>query len=329
MIVLNNYFQRYSERENVVTDNTMRLLKMLQDYKVSYYNNFLSRIGAIEDKSLDINIVVQEKVESTKSLPDAIISQVGYKIVIEVKLSNNFDETQLINHLEELKGNIENKILLTIGKEKMIPTTKLKIDEMTSSVLAKHVNITFSDIVNIIFDIVKGDIYFENILEDYKNFCLANNILETSKNKLYVFAVKDTMNLDVKYNLYYRPYQNYEAFEYLGLYNNKEIKYIGKVKARVLVKITENDEIEIQANNISEHDRNKIIAAVGDDDFTGEKGNSYYFYLVDKFIKTSYKKETPYPIFGRKLFDLEQVIGSKVSDMSLENIIDVLNNKTW
>ena len=68
MEILNNYFQRYSEKENVVTDNTMRLLGLLKEYNIKLYNKFLECIKIVdEEQKLDIKIVIQERENSKTS----------------------------------------------------------------------------------------------------------------------------------------------------------------------------------------------------------------------------------------------------------------------
>ena len=50
------------------------------------------------------------------SVPDAVISQKSFKIVVETKLYNQFDKRQLVNHLKEF-GSEDIKVLLTLRSE--------------------------------------------------------------------------------------------------------------------------------------------------------------------------------------------------------------------
>ena len=179
MEILNNYFQRYSERENVVTDNTMRLLNLLREYNINFYNCFLENIGVVNDnESLGVKIVIQEREIKNGSIPDAILMQVGYKIVVEAKLENNFDINQLKNHLRTFNSNAENKILLTIGKEMMHKNIFQEINEECCNINVKHINLTYSDIIRKMYEIVPGNDQFIKIIKDYEIFCNDNNILE-------------------------------------------------------------------------------------------------------------------------------------------------------
>lgn len=330
MEILNNYFQRYSSKENVVTDNTMRLLNLLREHNIKFFNLFLEKIKIVEEnQSLNMKIVVQEKENKSGSVPDAILTQIGYKIVVEVKLSNNFTLEQLENHLKKLDGNTDNKILLTIGNERMQKKLKEEIDAKCMIDSIKHINLTYNDIIQTIFDIIPNDDSFYKIIQDYKEFCSNNGLLENSHNKMYAFTTKDSKEINLKYNLYYRPIQNYESFDYIGLYYDKKVEYIGEVEKVVVVDIKEEKPV-IKDSDLSEAEINRILNAIAEQD-NFDNNQSYYFYLIKKYVPTNFVKVTPYPIWSRKLFNLKEVLGTQkdICDLSIEEIAEALKSKTW
>jgi len=58
------------------------------------------------------------QVSGNESVPDAVISQKSFKIVVETKLYNQFDKNQLMNHLEQC-GTEDYKVLLTLDPKPM------------------------------------------------------------------------------------------------------------------------------------------------------------------------------------------------------------------
>ena len=82
-----HYFQRYHEKENVVTANTMLIIFNLQE------------------KSVD-------------SIPDSTITQESFKIVVETKMSNWFYEDQLLWHLNAFDDE-KYKVMITLAPELM------------------------------------------------------------------------------------------------------------------------------------------------------------------------------------------------------------------
>jgi hypothetical protein len=94
-----HYFQRYSQKENVVTNNTLLLFSRLYAYNPFRFDNFLNE--ALQGKSsVDVGISFQQQTKSPeKSIPDGLLSQQSFKVVIETKLYSNY-------HLDQLRGHL-------------------------------------------------------------------------------------------------------------------------------------------------------------------------------------------------------------------------------
>ena len=108
-----HYFQRYHQKENVVTNNTMLLFSRLYHHSPKKFEMFLQ---SIVDSSIELKIGVRfaQQEKSSKSVPDGIITQHSFKIAIETKLGNDFGTAQLLNHLECFKDE-EVKILIALS----------------------------------------------------------------------------------------------------------------------------------------------------------------------------------------------------------------------
>ena len=80
-----HYFQRYSQRENVVTNNTLLLFSRLYTHNPYSFGGF---INECLDAPLGVGVsfVQQKRASSKGSVPDGLISQSSFKIVIETKL---------------------------------------------------------------------------------------------------------------------------------------------------------------------------------------------------------------------------------------------------
>ena len=64
----------------------------------------------------ELVFTLQEK--SVDSIPDATITQEGFKIVVETKLTDWFYADQLMRHLKSF-GDEKNKIMITLASELM------------------------------------------------------------------------------------------------------------------------------------------------------------------------------------------------------------------
>ena len=79
-----HYFQRYHSKENVDTSNTMLMLSRLYNYNADKFFSMLNSLILGENKSPEITFDLQ--VVGDDSVPDAVISQKSFKIVVETKL---------------------------------------------------------------------------------------------------------------------------------------------------------------------------------------------------------------------------------------------------
>lgn len=326
MEVLNNYFQRYTQKENVITDNTMRLFKLLQTNNINRYYELLQQIGMVsEDTTLSPTIMLQPSNKNASSIPDAQIVQKGYNFIIETKRdSRDFDFKQLKEHTKYL-DNIENNVLLTISKQGMEEGLKNKINDFLQGMKIKHFDLTFDSLIDIIRKSLPEEDEFHDILNDYEEFCLSEQILREFNNSLYAFAASNTLEDDLKYNVYWFPKKKYYHIDYIGLYQNKEIIYIGKTeKPRINVYIDEHGTI---TNEIIEGEKLEIIKKIIDK--YNYKSTKITFYFVKEFVKTSYKKVSPYGILFCKAFDLDQVLDMDVSSCDAHEIAEKLKNYTW
>ena len=96
-----HYFQRYHQKENVDTANTMLLLSRFYSYSPNKFYALLKDLLKDDSFNPELYMNIQEKAE--KTVPDAVIAQNGFKIVVEAKTSDWFHTDQLVNHLDALK----------------------------------------------------------------------------------------------------------------------------------------------------------------------------------------------------------------------------------
>ena len=97
-----HYFQRYHEKENVATANTMLLLSRLYQYSSDKFFRFLKSEFFSDSFEPEIAFRLQEK--SADGIPDATITQESFKIVVETKMYDWFYSDQLIRHLSSFRG---------------------------------------------------------------------------------------------------------------------------------------------------------------------------------------------------------------------------------
>ena len=155
------------------------MLSRLYNYNADKFFAMLNALILEQDETPEITFDLQ--VVGDESVPDAIISQKSFKIVVETKLHNQFQQSQLEKHLTQF-GTEEIKVLLTLDpkpmKESLMDSfgTVLKnyntdrINEIKTPI--RHVNITFEQLV----ESLKGLDMDNDSLDEIYNTLMDNDI---------------------------------------------------------------------------------------------------------------------------------------------------------
>lgn len=323
-----HYFQRFSQRENIATNNTMLLLQRLQGYSFDIFEKVLKNI--IKD-DFDINITWKTQVKKDESVPDAQIRQKSFNILVETKMGREFDNSQIERHINSFDGKCDYQVMLTLSPFNMLVEQNKDIKNL---VLAKenviHKHITFDELIQTIDNELdeSRDIEFYDILNDFEQFCSESFLLNNSDNVLRVVPTGLSYEDNIKYNLYYDKRENgYVPHSFLGLYKDKAVRQIGKIKYIVDVEI-ENGKIIKSSQELSDGIKNNILEAVNkahNYNYNIETGHK--FFIVDKFYETNFEKVSKFGIMGKRKFFIDSIIGKKVE--SAEELAELLKDKHW
>lgn len=206
-----HYFQRYHSKENVDTSNTMLMLSRLYNYNADKFFSMLNTLILKEDESPEITFDLQ--VTGDDSVPDAVISQRSFKVVVETKLYNQFDKRQLMNHLKQF-GSEDIKVLLTLDPKPMKPALlqemAVELKKYNSENLErlihpiKHTNLTFEQLVEAMEDIIDDrDTETISVLEDFKKYCFDEKLIPDSHKWMRAIVAGTTFQDNMDLNLFY------------------------------------------------------------------------------------------------------------------------------
>lgn len=334
-----HYFQRYSSRENTVTNNTLLLFSRLYHQDIVKFNQFINDLS--DSGAINAMVRFEQQTKGKQSVPDGAIKQESFKIVIETKLYDQENIDQIIKHADSFEDE-KHKFLLLINVHKI--STDFERD-IRKRLTEKDENIelidtTFEDIING-FRIVINDYDTEMnmIIDDYEDYCNSENLISIEDKLMRALPVGDTLKHNFKYQLYYAPAnRSYSRqHKYLGLYNQKEIKGIGEIQLIVDAEYSkETEELSyckvIQGNEelLTDNIKNNIIQSMidGESEFGYQIYKGYRFFIVPEFIKTNFKKNSPGGLLGAKYFDLTEYGFSK-KDINSKLIADKLGKEAW
>jgi hypothetical protein len=281
---------------------------------------------------------IQEK--NHTSVPDATISQNSFKIVIETKLSGKFNMNQLEGHLQSF-GNEDYMVLLTLDPEQMEQEFREelrgKISEFNriEGKRVAHEHLTFEELINAVEGTIDDrDFEMLEVLEDYRDYCYSGNLIPNSWKKMRVQLASNTFDiakeLGVKWD---KTSVGFSKHDYLGLYRDKSVRAIGKIKA---VAIISQDE---QGLNIVE-ERGHITQDLKDCAYAVFKWNLEYngfdikyhphrYFFVGKFYDTDFVKTSKGAPWGSRVFDLCEVLDLETLPEDIGQIAERLRSKTW
>lgn len=332
-----HYFQRYHAKENVATANTMLLLSRLYQYSSEKFFQFLKSEFFSDFFEPEIVFKLQEK--SVDSIPDATITQESFKIVVETKMSNCFNFDQLIRHCESFSDE-KYKVMITLAPELMTEDDKITFKKILknnsrhkNSVV--HINTTFEGIANAIQEVIDDrDYEMQDVLDDYLNYCYNDGLIIVSDSWKFMRMqlAGTTLDFNKSENIYYEnANRGFRAHDYLGLYNNKSVRAIGKVCARITAVKTEDElQYETEFGELNEERKQKIIRAITDADNYGYdlRTSKHRYFFVDKFYETDFKKITLRAPMGTRVFDLTQIFETERIPET-KKIAELLKEKTW
>ena len=329
-----HYFQRYHQKENVETANAMLLLNRLYTYSPNKFYLFLKRFVLPQNAEIEMEIELQKKAK--KTVPDAVISQPSFKIVIETKLNGDFIIEQLMGHLQAFE-NEKYKVIMTLDPKPMKKSVRddfekalHKYNEERKSNI-HHCNTTFEELVRNIDSLIdERDYDLKDILQDYSEYCYSDGLIPDAWKRMRVQLAGTTLEINKKLNLYYDDAnKGFSEHEYLGLYNQKSVRVIGKVCA-IIVSRSENGEwvyIE-EKGTVTEEIKHRIEEAREDAKKYGYDMTNTRYFIVEEFIETDFKKETPYAPMGSRVFDLTEELGVDMLP-DIKAIAEKLESITW
>ena len=336
-----HYFQRYHSKENVDTSNTMLMLSRLYNYNADKFFAMLNALILGQDETPEITFELQ--VAGDESVPDAIISQKSFKIVVETKLHNQFQQDQLEKHLTQF-GTEEIKVLLTLDpkpmKESLMDSFGIvlkkynadRINEIKTPI--RHVNITFEQLVAAMEDIVdERDSEIMAVLDDYKKYCFDEKLIPDGYKWMRAIVAgttfQDNMDLDLFYD---QESRNFSEHGYIGLYKDKSIRAIGKLKKTVIA-VENNGSMTYHAESGAEpttDEIERINEAIRRADHYGYNLQtiSHRYFIVEKFYPMDFRKSSKNPIQKSKFFNLADMFGYKTMP-NTDVIANDLNGRTW
>lgn len=329
-------FQKYSQKENTVTNNVLLMLSRLNDLDTSYYRSIIERINEGSDRQHHNSQPIFTQQRGIKGgVIDGQIEVKSSKIVIETKKNSKESVSKLIKYGEAFKKNSENQLwhlsAVKFEDDEILAINK-KLQAKYPDVKIQFNSLTFYDLIeNLegIYDENKYDKELNLLLEDFRNYCFESNLVSNEEYKLLFVPTGFSYSWNKKHKIYYCPISwHSQKFKFFGLYNWKSVRTISEIETVVIADYNaENDELIVHSkgHTVGQIERLKnSLTELG----INHEGLKYYILPEDEFYETDFKKVSRGGIQGYRYKDLRDCI--EIDDYNnTKKIAEELKKATW
>lgn len=173
-------------------------------------------------------------------------------------------------------------------------------------------------------------IVFQNMKDDEESVTVEAST--AGNTTLLAFTANQSFRENLKYDIYYDPANRNHSlpFKYLGLYEDKTVKAIGKVTNIAYCDLEDNELVGTNGFDIktlSENEYRRIKSIIQNTKYY-DLSEGIKFYLVEKFHVTKYSKISFSSLRAKRYFWLDEIEGFR-PEMTAEQIANLLDGKVW
>ena len=307
-----SYFQRYSQRENHATNNTLLLLRHAYQTNPLRLQNALKELFA--DQPPRVGLDFEQQIVGEKSVPDALIHQEGFQIYVEAKRGGSLDTNQIVSHLASIRADSR------IGCKYLLGLTRTPIDAEVSGQLRATANsgdvpimfaaTTFSQIAELLQGEFAGDEAVSAIVADYVAFLEAEALVDDLDRWLMVPPCGGSYALNKEFELYFDPPNRpLRQNRFLGIYAQKEVSLIGEIEAVAVIaylggalSVTKLERGEITPDHLT-----RVLEAMESSSEYDLKTHMHRYYMMGRMVPTNLRKDTPGGLQGLRYLDITKL----------------------
>lgn len=326
-----SYFQKYSQRENHITNNTLLMCRHLYQHNTARFEKLLNSI--IGDERLEIGLVFEQQVRADKSVPDGVVSQKPFNLYIEAKLDGKLDKDQILRHLQSAKDN-DQSYIIGLTKETLTPSELSEYKNICADEGVVFAATTYTDLVSILKEQAKE---FEadliEIIDDYEQFLLSENMI-MNPFRMISFPCGTSGDENVKHQVYYEPAHRPSKANvpFIGIYRNKQVTHIGMIKTAVIA-TCEDGALKIAKgeSDIPDEYAQRVCAIIKSAIYYPELSQEpHRYYIFEETQEVNLQKVSPHGIQGKRYFDLKEDFCPSLNEtMSMTEVADAIRGKSF
>ena len=325
-----SFFQRYSQPENHVTNNTALLLRHIYQTSPDKLQSILSQLV---DDIIDVGPTFRQQQRGPASIPDASIVQPGWRIIVETKLTPNLDDEQLARHFEVERLNGES--IFVIGLTTVAPDRQT-VEQLAARAKQRGIAFawkSFAGLVEIIAAECKPhETALREIVADYTDFLATSDLLDAPHDRIYVVPCGTSHDDNLRFGLYYHPAErSYRPSKYLGVYRQRCVSALGQIAAVAVCELLDGVvTCTTERGTLTDLHKAQIKQAIEQTTYY-DLSRDTRFFLTDGFVETRILKATSGGIWGARYLSIADLTGGKKPspDAPLTDIAEKLKGRSF
>jgi hypothetical protein len=331
-----SYFQRFSQRQNHATNNTLLLLRYFYEESPRKLQKALNEWI---DVPVELGLTFQQQVRRESSVPDGLIQQSPLAIYFESKHGNDLWRDQIDRHIAGIgagEGNASIVLLVGLTRE---PSSDMDEAAMREAAKRKGVvyrGLTFTRIVeDLRATCALHDEDLLRIVNDYQDFLDQEGLLDERGKRMAVIPCGTSVNENIEFNLYYEPSSRScrRGVGLIGVYHNKVVVAVGRLVSIGVFKFSSGliSSVEPEVGTINNEQRDRLTLCIAKTDYYDLGVEDMRVYFVDGFVGTNFRKMSPGGVLGIRYLNLDDIMIEERfrPTMTTNEIAEALRGKTF
>jgi hypothetical protein len=330
-----SYFQRYSQKENHVTNNTLLVMRHLYEAGPAKLQQVLREL--LGDEQLSLGPAFTQQIKGSRSVPDALIEQQAFRIFFETKLTQALDLDQLRRHIESIRASApEGAEAVLIG---LSTAPMLKKDEDAVASWGKDHCVVFKSVsFAALVEAVQGacadhETTLRAVIDDFVDFLANESLLYASDDWMLVMPCGVSYAENERFGVYYdgahRPSRS--PCKYLGAYKDKCVSLVGEIKAVIIARYSDGAVIKVadERGTATPEMLDRVRQIIEATPYYDLRTKDHRYFILDQFQPTELVKITKGPVRGAQYLQLSPLLGDGVKAKNAAELAKKLRGKTF
>jgi hypothetical protein len=331
-----SYFQRYSQRENHVTNNTLLVLRHLYQTAPGKLEQVVREI--VGQEAVSLGLTFHQQTRGSASVPDGLISQAPFRLYFETKLGPSLDRDQILRHIQSIADErtpATGEAFLVGLSTEVMPSPEKEV--LAAAAKAQGIVFVATSFVELVAALdaacASHDVALRAVLDDFNEFLASEGLLFQSEDWMLVVPCGVSLAENQRFGIYYdgidRPRRSPCTF--LGAYSEKAVRLVGRITAILACGYANGvaEVIEVERGAATDEALERIAAVIEATSYYDLRTQPQRYYVVDEFAPTNLIKRDKGPIRGAQYLQISSLLptATQVRGMSSQALAKTLDGR--